>query len=62
MIVVTSIGLALANALGYYVWDIVKSAYKEVQEENHQVFQSAPYEMTSRTTYEQKPPAYQDPV
>ena len=62
MFIVTSIGLGLVNALAYYVWDIFKSAYKEIKEENLQVFQSAPYEMTSRTTYEHKPPAYQEPV
>lgn len=52
--------LAISNALGYYIWDIVKSAYKQIKEENR-TNQHA-YEMTARNTYEQKPPAYYAPA
>ena len=34
VIVIYALLLALANALGYYFWDIVKSAYKQIKEEN----------------------------
>ena len=58
VIVVYAIGLAIANALAYYIWDIVKSAYKQIKEENQMNQHAIPYEMTSRNTYEQKPQAY----
>ena len=58
VIVVYAIGLAIANALAYYIWDIVKSAYRQIKEENQMNQHAIPYEMTSRNTYEQKPPAY----
>jgi uncharacterized membrane protein SpoIIM required for sporulation len=60
LIVVWIIGLSIANAMGYYIWDIVKSAYKQIKEENR-TNQHA-YEMTARNTYEQKPPAYYAPA
>ena len=46
--------LALANALGYYLWDIVKSAYKQIKEENENVQPPGNYKMN---TYEKSPPA-----
>jgi len=46
--------LALANALGYYLWDIVKSAYKQIKEENENVQPAGNYQMN---TYEKSPPA-----
>merc|ERR1712156_1418683 len=58
VIIVYATGLAIANALAYYIWDIVKSAYKQIKEENHMNQHAIPYEMTSRNTYEQKPQAY----
>lgn len=58
VVVIYSIALAIANALAYYIWDIVKSAYKQIKEENRTNQHAIPYEMTSRNTYEQKPPAY----
>jgi len=45
---------ALANALGYYLWDIVKSAYKQIKEENENVQPAGNYQMN---TYEKSPPA-----
>ena len=45
---------ALANALGYYLWDIVKSAYKQIKEENENVQPAGNYMMN---TYEKSPPA-----
>jgi len=59
MIIVWAVGLSVANALGYYLWDIVKSAYKQIKEENETNQHAIPYHMTTRNTYEQKPPAYQ---
>lgn len=59
MVVVWAVVLTLANALGYYLWDIVKSAYKQIKEENETNQHAVPYQMTTRNTYEQKPPAYQ---
>ena len=53
------IGLSIANAIGYYIWDIVKSAYKQIKEENRTNQHAIPYAMTTMNTYEQKPPAYQ---
>jgi len=46
--------LALANALCYYLWDIVKSAYKQIKEENENVQPAGNYQMN---TYEKSPPA-----
>ena len=46
--------LALANALCYYLWDIVKSAYKQIKEENENVQPAGNYMMN---TYEKSPPA-----
>jgi len=43
-----------ANALGYYLWDIVKSAYKQIKEENENVQPAGNYQMN---TYEKSPPA-----
>ena len=37
VIVIYALLLALANALGYYFWDIVKSAYKQIKEENENI-------------------------
>jgi len=58
VLVIYAISLSIANALAYYIWDIVKSAYKQIKEENRTNQHAIPYEMTSRHTYEQKPPAY----
>ena len=46
--------LAVLNALGYYLWDIVKSAYKQIKEENENVQPAGNYMMN---TYEKSPPA-----
>ena len=46
--------LAVLNALGYYLWDIVKSAYKQIKEENENVQPAGNYQMN---TYEKSPPA-----
>ena len=45
--------LAVLNALGYYLWDIVKSAYKQIKEENENVQPAGNYMMN---TYEKSPP------
>ena len=29
--------LAVPNALGYYLWDVVNSAYKKIKEENSSI-------------------------
>merc|ERR1711962_1849168 len=47
------------KALGDYVWNIVRSGCKEVKGENHT---NQPCEMKSRTTYETKSSANQEPV
>ena len=44
---------AVLNALGYYLWDIVKSAYKQIKEENENVQPAGNYMMN---TYEKSPP------
>lgn len=59
-LVVMVVILAIFNALGYYIWDIVKSAYKQIKEENRS--NQHAYEMSARNTYEQKPPAYYAPA
>ena len=46
--------LALINALLYYLWDIVKSAYKQIKEENENVQPAGNFKMN---TYEKSPPA-----
>ena len=46
--------LAVLNALGYYLWDIVKSAYKQIKQENDNVQPAGSYKMN---TYEKSPPA-----
>jgi len=53
MIVIYAIILALFNALGYYVWDIVKSAYKQIKNENENNQSHGNYAMQS---YEKPPP------
>ena len=45
---------AVLNALGYYFWDIVKSAYKQIKEENENVQPAGNYMMN---TYEKSSPA-----
>ena len=54
LIVIYAIILAVLNALGYYLWDIVKSAYKQIKEENENVQPAGNYLMN---TYEKSPPA-----
>jgi len=54
LIVIYAIILAVINALGYYLWDIVKSAYKQIKEENENVQPAGNYMMN---TYEKSPPA-----
>ena len=49
LIVIYAIILAVLNALGYYLWDIVKSAYKQIKEENENVQPAGNYRMN---TYE----------
>jgi len=54
LIVIYAIFLAVLNALGYYLWDIVKSAYKQIKEENENVQPAGNYRMN---TYEKSSPA-----
>ena len=54
LIVIYAIILAVLNALGYYLWDIVKSAYKQIKEENENVQPAGNYMMN---TYEKSAPA-----
>mgnify|MGYP001270024958 CR=1 FL=1 len=54
LIVIYAIILAVLNALGYYLWDIVKSAYKQIKEENENVQPAGNYMMN---TYEKSEPA-----
>jgi len=54
-VVISTIAIfALANALGYYIWDIVKSAYKQIKEENENAQPAGNYTMN---TYEKSEPA-----
>jgi len=53
-LIITAIILALVNALGYYLWEIVRSAYKQIKEENKNVQPAGNYQMN---TYEKSPPA-----
>ena len=39
----------MLNALGYYLWDIVKSAYKQIKEENENVQPAGNYMMNTGT-------------
>merc|ERR1719362_2339992 len=57
--VVYVIILAVINALGYYLWDIVKSAYKQIKEENENVQPAGNYMMN---TYGKSPPAQDNQV
>ena len=43
--------LAVLNALGYYLWDIVKSAYKQIKEENENVQPAGNYMMNTYGKY-----------
>jgi len=62
---VSTVIIGLANALGYYIWDIVRSAYKQIKEENQTNQHAIPFQIpkmnTTTTTrpdyytYEQKP-------
>ena len=36
-IMIYAIILALINAIGYYIWEIVKSAYKQIKEEKENI-------------------------
>ena len=47
---------ALANAIGYYLWDIVKSAYKQIKEENENIHPAGNYMMN--TYGKSEPPQY----
>ena len=38
-VIISIVLLALVNAPGYYIWDIVKSAYKQIKEENENIQQ-----------------------
>ena len=59
-LIFTAAIFALANALGYYFWDIVKSAYKQIKEENENVQPAGNYMMN---TYGKSPPQqYNDHV
>ena len=44
------------NALGYYLWDIVRSAYKKIKKENESSFRSNL--MIKNTKQNTSPPAY----
>ena len=46
-IVVMFVTFAGLNALGYYLWDIVRSAYKKVNEESKISFRSNPMAKTA---------------
>ena len=63
-LIITAIILALVNALGYYLWEIVRSAYKQIKEENKNVQPAGNYQMNTyetgnyqMNTYEKSPPA-----
>ena len=53
ILIIYVVALALFNALGYYVWDIVKSAYKQIKNENENNQSHGNYAMQS---YEKPPP------
>ena len=59
VLVVYVIILPVINALGYYLWDIVKSAYKQIKEENENVQPAGNYMMN---TYGKSPPAQDNQV
>jgi len=56
MIIFWTVGLAVWNGLGYYIWDIVKSAYKQIKEENQANQHAIPCWMMNN--HDQKPPSY----
>ena len=56
LIVIYAIILAVLNALGYYLWDIVKSAYKQIKEENENIQPAGNYMMN--TYGKSEPPQY----
>ena len=35
--IIITLMLAVPNALGYYLWDVVNSAYKKIKEENSNI-------------------------
>ena len=54
VICIIILAVLMLNALGYYFWDIVKSAYKQIKEENENVQPAGNYMMN---TYEKSAPA-----
>ena len=38
-IIIYTVEWIMVNAIGYYIWDIVKSAYKQIKEENENIQQ-----------------------
>ena len=59
LVIYTAAILALLY-IGYYLWDIVKSAYKQIKEENENVHPAGNYMMN--TYGKSPPPQYNDHV
>merc|ERR1712241_736097 len=52
----------LAFAFFFNIWDVVKSAYKQIKEENESNQLAYPNQMPMKTTFQQTPPKYNNQV
>merc|ERR1712241_359360 len=59
---VVFIPYGLAFAFFFYIWDVVKSAYKQIKEENESNQLTYPNQMPMKTSFEQTPPKYNNQV
>jgi len=62
VVFIAAIPYALGFAFFFYIWDVVKSAYKQIKEENESNQLTYPNQMPMKTTFEQTPPKYNNQV
>jgi len=62
VVFIAAIAYGLAFAFFFYIWDVVKSAYKQIKEENESNQLTYPNQMPMKTTFEQTPPKYNNQV
>ena len=62
VVIISAIIYGLVSAFSFYIWDVVKSAYKQIKEENESNQLAYPNQMPMKTTLEQTPPKYNNQV